>query len=253
MVSHPVYLWHHIPCIYDIISTEYDITTLYVDDTTLGICVTSFALQMASHTLYHTNPEYLWYHIHFRHDITPPHSYITPTISLSSQPLHLYHTHIWMTSHPASLWHHMHCIEHHIQSLCHHSTVLMTSQPLCMKPHPVRRATYTLYMRHHSHYLCPHTQNIDNITPTLCMTSHSPYELHRLPYTRHYMLTLWPQTTVFFSSHPLYLTSCPLCEDASSHPLYWWYHTNSISEITSAIIHDIISSVYDMTSTGSVS
>ena len=36
---------------------------------------------------------------------------------------------------------------------------------------------------------------------------------------------------------------------ASSHPLYWWYHTNCISEITSAIVHNIISIVYDMTDT----
>ena len=208
---------------------------------------------MTSHTLYHTKPEYLWYHIHFRHDFTPALSDISPIVCLSSQPLHWYHTHFWMTSHPGSMWHHMHYIEHHVQYLCHHSPVLMTSQPLYMKPHPVCRATYTIYMRHHSHYLCPHTQNIDNITPTLCMTSHSPYVLHRLPYARHHILTLRPQTTVFLSSHPLYLTSCTLCVDVSSHPLYWWYHTNCISEITSAIIHDIISSVYDMTSIGSVS
>ena len=79
---------------------------------------------------------------------------------------------------------------YHIQSLCHYSTVLMTSQPLYMKPHPVCRATYTLYMRHHSQSLCPHTQSIDNITPTLCMTSNSPYVWHPLPYTRHHILTL---------------------------------------------------------------
>ena len=198
-------------------------------------------------------------------------------------------TTVFMMSHPLQAWHHTPCIRHcthcifvittsplksqpllnditpsfcvtsyalyrtSIQSLCHHSSVLMTSQPLYMKPHPVCRATYTLYMRHHSHYLCPHTQSIDNITPTLCMTSLSPYVWHHLPYTRHHILTLWCETTVFTSSHPLYLTSCPLCVYVSSHPLYWWYHTNCISEITSAIIHNIISSVFDMTATGSVS
>ena len=116
MVSHPVYLWHHIPCIYDIMSTKYDITTLCVDDTTLGICVTSFALQMTSHTLYHHKPPYLWCHINFGHGINTTVSDSTPTVSLSSQPLHWYHTQFWMTSHPASVWHHMHFIEHHIQS-----------------------------------------------------------------------------------------------------------------------------------------
>ena len=44
VVSHPVYLWHLISYIYDIISTKYDIRTLCVDDPTLGICATSFAL-----------------------------------------------------------------------------------------------------------------------------------------------------------------------------------------------------------------
>ena len=149
MVLHPVYMWHHITYIYDIISTKYDITTLCVDDTTLGICVTSFALQMTSRTVYHPKPQDLWSHIHFRHDITPPVSDIAPTVSLSSQPLHWYHTHFWMTSHPPSVWHHMHYIEYHIQSLCHHTTLLI-SQPLYVKPHPVCKATYTLSMRHHS-------------------------------------------------------------------------------------------------------
>ena len=110
MVSHPVYMWHRIPYIYGIISTNYDITTLCVDDTTLGICVTSFPLQMSSRTLYHPKPQYLWCHIYFTHDITPSVSDIAPTVSFSSQPLHWYHTHFWMTSHPPSVWHHMHYI-----------------------------------------------------------------------------------------------------------------------------------------------
>ena len=97
MTSHPVYLWHHIHYIYDIISTKCDITTLCVDDATLGICMTSFALQMTTHPLYHTKPQYLWCHIHFRYDITPSVSDIVPTLSFSSQPLLCYHTHFFMT------------------------------------------------------------------------------------------------------------------------------------------------------------
>ena len=96
MVSHPVYLWHHTPYICDIISTKYDMTTRSVDDTTLGICVTFFALQMTSPPLYHPKPQYLWCHIHFRHDITPSVSHFAPAVSLSSQPLHWY-THFCMT------------------------------------------------------------------------------------------------------------------------------------------------------------
>ena len=102
----------------------------------------------------------------------------------------------------------------------------MTSKPLYMKPHPVCRATYTLHMRHHSHYLCPHTHCIVNITPTLCMTSHSPYVWHRLHYTRHHIHTLWPQTTVFMSSHQIYLTLCPL---------YLCHHIDCINDITQTL------------------
>ena len=91
--------WHHIPYIYAIISRKYDMTTLCVNDTTIGICVTYFALQMTSHPLYHTKPQYLWCHIHFSHDIIPPVSDIAPAVSLSSQPLLWYRTHFWMTSH----------------------------------------------------------------------------------------------------------------------------------------------------------
>ena len=110
MVLHPVHMWHLIPYIYDIISTKYDITTLCVDDTTLGIYVTYFPLQMISCTLYHPKPQYLWCHIHFRHDITPPVSDLAPAVSLSPQPLHWYHTQFWMTSHSPSVWYHMHYI-----------------------------------------------------------------------------------------------------------------------------------------------
>ena len=185
---------------------------------------------MASHPLYDPKPQYLWCHIHFRHDITPPVSDITPTVSLSSQPLHWYHTYFWMTSHPPSVWHHMHYLYHHIQSLCHHISVLMTSQPLNMKPHPVCRATYTLYMRHHSHYLCPHTHCIDNITPIHCMISHSPYVWHCLPYTSHHILILWPQTSVLcHHTHYIWYRVHCICVISStvlmiSHQLYFWDH-----------------------------
>ena len=103
----------------------------------------------------------------------------------------------------------------------------MTLQPLYMKPHPVCRATYTLYMRPHSHYLCPHTHCLDNITCILCMTSHLPYMWHRFHCARHHILTLWPQTTLFMSSQPLYLTSCPL---------YLCHHIHCIDDITPTVI-----------------
>ena len=110
MISHTVYIWHPIHYIYDIISTMYDNKTLCVFHTTLGICVTSFALQMISHPLKHNKPQYLWFHIHFRHEIAPTESDIIPTVSLSSQPLHWFHIHFCMTSYPLYMWHKMHSI-----------------------------------------------------------------------------------------------------------------------------------------------
>ena len=110
MISHVVYLWQPTHYIYDIISTMYDNTTLCAVDTALGICVTSFALQMLSHPLYHTKLPYLGCHMHFRHLITTTVSDIAPTVSFSSQPLHWYHTHSCMTSYPLFVWHHMHYI-----------------------------------------------------------------------------------------------------------------------------------------------
>ena len=110
MNSHPVYLWHHIHYIYNIISTKYDITTQCVDDATLSICMTSFALQMTTHPLYHTKPQYLWCHIHFRKDSTAPVSDIAPTVSMSSHCLHWHLTHFCITSYPPSVWHHINYI-----------------------------------------------------------------------------------------------------------------------------------------------
>ena len=110
MILHPVYVWHPIHYIYDIIPSMYDITTLCVEDTTLSICMTSFALQVTLHPPYHNKPQYLWFHIHLRHDITPTLLDIPPTVSLSSQPLQWYHTHFCMTSLPLYVWHHMHFI-----------------------------------------------------------------------------------------------------------------------------------------------
>ena len=95
------------------------------------------------------------------------------------------------------------------------------------------RKTYTLNFWHHSHYLCHHTHCIDKITPTLFMTSLSPYVWHRLHYTRHHILTFWPQNTILRTSHLLYDKSCPL--SVSSHQLYRCYHSQYMYDINSSI------------------
>ena len=116
MISQPLYVWYHIQYMWDILST---------------IFMTSYPLCMTSQTSVLITPHsaYVWHHLHyrrrhihsitpsynlydftfhFRHDITHPVSDIAPTVSLSSQPLHWYHTYFFMTSYPLYVWHHMH-------------------------------------------------------------------------------------------------------------------------------------------------
>ena len=119
MISQPLCVWYHIQYMWDILST---------------IFMTSYPLCMRSQPCVLITPHsaYVWHHLrywsHHIHSITPSHnlydftstsgmtdittpvSDITPTVSLSSQPLHWYHTHFCMTSHPLYLWYHTHYI-----------------------------------------------------------------------------------------------------------------------------------------------
>ena len=198
---------------FDILCTAHDIASTLSHQTTLFMM--SHPLQASHHT---------------------PISDIAPTVPLSSQPIHWYHTHIWVTKHPPSVWHPMPYIEHHMQSLCHHSTVLMTSQPLYMKAHPVCRATYGLHMRHHSHYLCPHSHCIDNITCILGMTSHSPY-IGIVSTTQDITSSVYdlkPPCLCHHSHYIWHLVHC-ICVITSnllmiSHQLYFWDHIHYSSQ-----------------------
>ena len=98
----------------------------------------------------------------------------------------------------------------------------MTSQPLYMKPHPICRVTYALHLWHHSPNQCHHSHSIDHIT-------HSLYGITLaicvacLHYTRHNILTLWHQATIFMKPQSLYLTS---------YILYLCHHTHCLGYIT---------------------
>ena len=193
--------------------------------------MTSFVLQMTSHPLYHTKPEYLRCHIHFGHGNTSPVSDITLTVTLSSHVLHWHLTHFCMTSYPPSVWHHMNYIQLHTQSLCHHTTVPMTSQTLYMKPHPVwgqhiHVTSQPLSGSSHPLYRQHHTQSLYDITLTIYVASCALYK----------------------TSHPHFLTSNHHFEDitptildimsivsVSSHQHYRWYHSHYIYDIASSI------------------
>ena len=94
-------------------------------------------------------------------------------------------------------------------------------------------SSHPLYRQHHTHSLYDITLAIYVASFALYETSHP-----------HFMT----------SNHRVYVFMASIFDivstvSVSSHPLYWWYHTNCISEITSAIVHNIISIVYDMTAT----
>ena len=233
-------MWHPIHYIYYILLTLYDIKTVCVDYTTLDIYMTSFAIRKTSHPLYHKKPQYLWCHIHFRHDMKPTISDMTPIVSLSSQTFHWYHTHFCVTSNPLCVRHHMHYIKHHIHSLCHHTTVLMTSQPLYMKLNPLCRATYTLYMWHHSHksgsshplFVWHPTWLVYGISHTIQDITSSVYDI-KPPFLGYHSHCIWHHihcicvitSTVLMISH------------------------NCIYEISSAIYDDTVCIVNDITFT----
>ena len=170
-----------------------------------------------------SHPLQAWHHT--------PVSDIAPTVSLSSQAPHWYHTHFWMTSHPATLWHHMHYIDNCIQSLCYHTTVLITtsiyvttssmygniytihetSQPLSVSAHP-------LYRQHHTHSLY-------DITLAMGVASFALYKT----WHPHFMTSdnrVFLITPRILGSFPLYLCHHLHCTDditptvsLRSHPL----------------------------------
>ena len=163
---------HSVHYIYDIIPTMYDNTTLWVDYTTLSICMTSFALQKTSHPLYHTKPQSLWLHIHFRHNITTPVTDITPTVSLSSN----HSTDIT----PTFIWHHTRYICDIIHTIYNIISTVYVITLLYLWQQKLDIWNHIQYAVQNIHYpcditvtsLCHHTHCIESITPKLCMTSH---------------------------------------------------------------------------------
>ena len=210
VILHPVYPLHRIPSFSDIISTKYDITTLCVDVTTLGIYMTSFALQKPLHPLYHTKPQSLWLHIHFRHDITPPISDVAPTVSLSSQPLHWYHTHFCMTS----------------QTISVTSYALYTSYPLLMSSHySTNDSTSLTYETTSSMQFKIYTSHVTShslvcvITPTLLW--------HHTRHRYSIFYTIEDITSSFYDIIPPILWH---------HTHYIWHRIDAISVTTSTVL-----------------
>ena len=90
--------------------------------------------------------------------------------------------------------------------------VFMTSPPLYLKCLPP--------------YLCRHNDSIDVLRTTLCMTSHPRYVCQLLHSTQPYIHSLWLQTIVAITLHPLH---------SWHHTPYTGHHTHGNTNVISAI------------------
>ena len=173
MMQHSAYVWHPLHCRWQC-SHSVTPTTLFMMSHPLKAWKHSPCVRHRTHCIYVIRPSPLTSHTLVCD--------ITPTFCVTLYELYITTHGILMSSHYST---------YDITAAIYETTSSM-------------RATYTLNLWHHSPYLGHHTHSIDNITSTLFMTSHSPYVWHRLHYKRHHILTFWPQTTIFRTSHPLY-------------------------------------------------
>ena len=143
MISQPLCLWPHIQ---------------YICDITSIIFMTEYPLSMASqHSLLMTHHSaYVWHPLHCRgkhtHSITPNHIIydITSTSGRTTQPLYQTSCPLYLCHHTVSTDISRTFVGHHTYLLCdivwtiynitnnpYVITLLMISQPLYIKPHPV--------------------------------------------------------------------------------------------------------------------
>ena len=219
MISHPVYVRHSVHYIYDIVPIVYENTTLWVGYTTHGICMTLFALEKMSHPLYHTKPQSLWIHIHFRHEITPPYQ--------TSHQLYLCHHNLSADITPTFVWHHSHYMCDIIYTLYKIISTAYVITLLYLWQHKLDIWNHIPYAVQDIHYpcditvcsLCHHTHCIESITPTLVWH-----------HTRHRYNIFCTIEDITFS---LYEIKPPFFRH---HTHYIWHHIDAISVITSTLL-----------------
>ena len=169
-----------------------------------------FALYKTSHPHFMTSNHHLY-------DITPTISDPVSTVSLSSHPLFSWY-HIKLiykissaihqdiisivydmtatgsvSSHPFFQWYHTICMDDITCTICITSYTLhkKSSYTDFMTLHhiiyyitcTVFMKTFPLYLTLHSLYLCHHNHSIDDLRPTVWMTSHPLYVWHLMHYT----------------------------------------------------------------------
>ena len=139
-----------------------------------------------------------------------------------------HHTPVW--------WYHNHYIKDIISIICDIThTSFMTTQRLYLTFHPLYLTSQPLYQCHHPCCIDDITTSMEVITLGIRMTSYTFYMKSHRQFMISMLRTYDMTTTIFDIVSMLSL---------SSHPLYWWYHTNWIYEI-SFTIYDIISVVYN--------
>ena len=130
----------------------------------------------------------------------------------------------------------------------------MPSDPLHVTSPPGFRTSCPLYLWHHRHYLCEYISTIFNIKHTVQSNTTTICEITTSICVASFALYKTSHPHFMVSIHRVYVITPTIFDIVStvfvsSHPLYWWYHTNCISEISSAIIPDIIYIVYYVTDT----
>ena len=145
-----------------------------------------------------------------------------------------------MTSHALYSWHHSHYIWHCIHCICViTSTVLMISHKLYFLDYFCYNSRHHIHcIGHDSHWLWHNTHSFDDIRTFLCMTSHPLYVQYHITYIRHHVHILWDHTTLYMTSHALFLDITPSISDTtsilsvSSWPVHQLFHTTSPYDIT---------------------
>ena len=179
--------------------------------------MTTFVLQKTSHPLYHTKPKSLWLHIHFRHDIKPPVSEVTATLSLSSQPLHWNHTHF--------LFHHTHYI---CDIICTIYNIISTAMSSNYSTYDSTNLTYeTTSSMQFKIYTTPVTSQslICVITPTVLRTSHPLFVWHHTRHRYNIFFTIEDITSSLHAIKPPFYDITPTI----------FHHINAISVTTSTV------------------
>ena len=222
---------------YDIVWTADDITSTLSHQTT--VFMMSRPLQSWHHTPCLRHCTHCIFFIMTSPLISHPLLYdILPTFCVPSYELYI-------TSHPILMSSHYSTYDIRT-SICKSTSYLevkiyniqVTSEPFSV-------SSQQLYRKRHTHSLYDITLAISVASFALYKTSYPKKKKKDITSSLH---DLYPS---FFDTTP---TTFDMVSTVSvpSHTLYWWYHTNCIYEITSAIIHGIIYFVYDMTATVSV-